>query len=263
MPSTLPAAFRAELQRTFSSPYEAPLVVVVNAALVTTAWLWLPLPLQDLLFSLHGELAFPVVLATWMLADVPATNVLGSDARRVTSAIDDPGALRRLLYAKNAALWLLVAPASSLVAVVIGLERADWSTTVVTVIGIMVVPIGSLGVAAWLGIWFPYHVLPLSERWHRRRPYGRMVVRWLALATLPYAIVPAVTTALAAPAFLAWVLTSGEWRRRIPDGDLAVGVAITVVLSTVAFFVGHRVGLGFIRRRRAQLLDFLARPQLG
>jgi hypothetical protein len=30
------------------------------------------------LFSLNGPLAFPVILASWMLADTPATNVMGS-----------------------------------------------------------------------------------------------------------------------------------------------------------------------------------------
>ena len=69
------------------------MVVAVNGVLVTAAWLWLPLPLQDLVFTLHGALAFPVVLATWMLADVPATNVLGSDADRVLATLDDPAGL--------------------------------------------------------------------------------------------------------------------------------------------------------------------------
>ncbi len=263
MPTTLAGAFRAELRRAFSAPYEAPIVVAVNAALVSVAWFWLPLPLQDLLFTLHGELAFPVVLATWMLADVPATNVLGSDAARALSALDDPGALRRMLYAKNVVLWLLVAPACALVTLGIGVTREDWATTTVTIVGVLVVPIGSLGITAWLGIWFPYHTLSLADRWEHRRPVGRMLVRWMTLAVLPYVLVPAVTATLAAPAFLAWVLTSGEWRRRIPEGDLVVGVAMTVALSTTAFFLGHRGGLALIHRRRHRLAAYLARPELG
>jgi len=181
LPASYAAALRAELGRAFTAPYEAPVVVTVNAVLVTGAWLWLPLPLQDLLFSLHGALAFPVVMATWMLADVPATNILGSDPHRIVAAIDDPSALRRLVYAKSAVLWLLVTPVCVLVAVGIGIDRERWSTTVVTIVGIIVVPIGSLGIAGWLGIYFPYHTLPLAERWRHRRPYGRMVVRWVTL----------------------------------------------------------------------------------
>ena len=263
LPTSYPAAFRAELGRAFTSPYEAPVVVTVNAALVTVAWLWLPLPLQDLLFSLHGALAFPVVMATWMLADVPATNILGSDSQRIVAAIDDPAALRRLIYAKSAVLWLLVTPVCVLVAIGIGINRERWSTTVVTIVGIIVVPIGSLGIAGWLGICFPYHTLPLAERWRHRRPLGRMVVRWVTLCLLPYALVPAITGALAAPAFAAWAVANGQGNGRIPDRDLAVGVAITAVLSTAAFFLGHRQGIRLIRRRRDRLVAFLERPELG
>jgi hypothetical protein len=263
MPATYPSAFRVELRRAFTAPFEAPLVVGVNGALVTVAWLWFPLPLQDLLFSLHGALAFPVVMATWMLADVPATNILGSDARRTVAAIDDPATLRRLIYAKNAVLWLLVTPICVLVAVGIGIDRERWTTTVVTIIGIIVVPIGGLGIAGWLGIYFPYHPLPLAERWRHRRPFGRMVVRWATLCLIPYAIVPAITNVLAAPAFIAWVLTTDQGKSRIPDADLAIGVGITAALSAAAFFLGHRHGLRLIRKRRDRLVEFLERPELG
>ena len=262
LPSTYPAAFRAELRRAFHPPYEDPAVVVMNGLLATGAWLFLPLPLQDLLFTLHGDLAFPVVLATWMLADVPATNVLGSDARRVVAAIDDPVMLRRLLYAKNAVLWLLVAPVCSLVAVGIGIFHDRWSTTAITVVGILVVPIGSLGIAAWLGILFPYHPIPLARRWRQRRPYGRMVVRWVTLLLLPYAIVPTITSAVALPAFAAWYLTTNG-HSRIPDGQLAAGVALTIAFSTMAFFLGHRYGLRLIDGRRDRLVEYLNHPELG
>ena len=263
LPSTFPAAFRAELRRAFHPPFEDPAVVALNGVLVTVAWLWLPLPLQDLLFTLHGDLAFPVVLATWMLADVPATNVLGTDAHRTMAAIDDPGALRLLLYAKNAVLWLLVAPVSAVVAIGIGIDRDRWSTTAITVVGILVVPVGSLGIAGWLGIYFPYHPLPLGERWAHRRPFGPMVIRWVTLLLLPYAIVPAITTAVALPAFAVWYHSSTHFQSRIPDGELAAGVGLTIVFSTLAFVFGHRHGLRLIHRRRDRLVAYLSHPELG
>jgi len=219
--------------------------------------------IQDLLFTLHGALAFPVVLATWMLSDVPATNVLGTEAERTLEALDDPAALRRLLYAKNAVLWVMVAPICVLVALGIGIAEDDWPRTVVTIIGLLVIPIGSLGVAAWLGIYCPYHPLPLTERWRSRHPYGRMVVRWTTLILLPYALVPAITGTLAAPAYLAWILTTDHWRTRIPDGSLALGVALTTAFSAAAFFLGHRHGLRLIRRRRDRLVEYLSHPELG
>ena len=90
LPPSYRAAFRTELRRAFSPPYEAPIVVVVNGLLMTGAWFLLPLPLQDMLFRVHGELAFPMVLVAWMFSDVPATNVLGSDAERSLAALDRP-----------------------------------------------------------------------------------------------------------------------------------------------------------------------------
>ena len=263
LPPSYRAAFRTELRRAFSPPYEAPIVVVVNGLLMTGAWFLLPLPLQDMLFRVHGELAFPMVLVAWMFSDVPATNVLGSDAERSLAALDDPDALRRLLYAKNAVLWLLAAPACALIAIGIGFAYAHGITTAITVVAILVVPVGSLGIAGWLGICFPYHPIPVATRWEHRRPYRRMIVRWLTLATLPYVLVPVITAAIAAPAFLGWLWLSGDTQHRIPDSDLAIGLAVTAALSAAAYFLGHRIGLRLVHRRRERLAAFLPQPDLG
>src|SRR5664279_1917925 len=99
LPGTLSEAIRAQFGRSFRSPYETPIVVVANGLLMTGAWFLLPSP--NVLFTLHGALAFPMILASWMFSDVPATNVLGPDPGRAMTALTDPTTLRRLLYAKN------------------------------------------------------------------------------------------------------------------------------------------------------------------
>ena len=48
-------------------------MVAVNGLLMAGAWFLLP---RGWLFTLQSALAFPVVLSSWMYADVPATNVL-------------------------------------------------------------------------------------------------------------------------------------------------------------------------------------------
>jgi len=72
---------------------------------MSSVWFFLPRVLKDNVFTLYGSLAFALVLAAWMYADVAATNVLAPDRQRAMSAIDDAVLLRRLLYAKNIVLW--------------------------------------------------------------------------------------------------------------------------------------------------------------
>ncbi len=63
--------------------------------------------------------------------------------------------LRRLLYAKNIALWCLVAPFCAIVAVVIGFVDHDWPPVLVSITAIGVVPFGVLGISGWVGILGP------------------------------------------------------------------------------------------------------------
>ena len=98
---------------------------------------------------------------------------------------------RRLLYAKNLVLWTFVAPVCSLVAVIIGTSNHEYVAMVITIIAITVMPFGVLGISAWVGIRFPYHPIPMRERWANRRSWGRMWVRWLVLVVTPYGLVPA------------------------------------------------------------------------
>ncbi|HXW33227.1 MAG TPA: hypothetical protein VEJ87_01530 [Acidimicrobiales bacterium] len=111
--------------------------------------------LEERLFSVHGTPAFSIVLAGWMLSDVPATNVLGPDASRVLASLGDPTMFRRLLYAKNIVLWTLVAPLCSAPALAIGINAHDLTAMVISIVAIAVVPFGALGFSAWVGIRFP------------------------------------------------------------------------------------------------------------
>jgi len=137
LPGSMPQALRLEFGRTFRAPYEVPVVVAVNGLLMTGLWLWAPLGWKNALFSLHGPLAFALVLAGWMISDVPATNLLGPDARRMRAALDDPVMFRRLLYAKNLVLWVLIAPLCSVVALAVGCNNHDYIAMVVAIVAIV------------------------------------------------------------------------------------------------------------------------------
>ena len=190
LPRTFRDAVRAEFGRALRPPYATLSTVAANAAFMSSAWFFLPRALKDDVFTLHGSLAFALVLAAWMYADVPATNVLAPDRQRAMAAIDDPVLLRRLLYAKNIVLWTFITPVCAVVALVTGISGHNLLSTLYTVIWIGVVPFGRARDIGVGGHPLPYHPMPLRFRWEHRRPRGRMLWRWMTLAVTPYVLVP-------------------------------------------------------------------------
>jgi hypothetical protein len=261
---SLARAVRIEFRSALRSPFETPIAVAVNGALMSSAWFFLPTSLKNKLFTLHGTLAFAVVLAFWMYADVPATNVLAPDRLRVIAAIDNPRVQRRLLYAKNIVLWLLVTPVCVLVALVVGILAHDLLATLYTIVWLGLVPLGVLGISNLVGIRFPYHPMPLRFRWEHRAPRQRMLVRWMVLVVIPYGLIPALGVLLMAPSLALWGFTSKSGlSKQLPSNDLGAGIALACVIAGVAWWGGHRAGTWLIRRRREKLLAFLNDPARG
>ena len=254
---------RLEFRRALRPPYVAPSVVVTNGLLMTAAWFLLPTRWQDALFSLHGTFAFALVLASWMYADVPATNVLGLGAHRSLEALDDPVALGRLLNARDIVLWMLVTPICVLVALGIGIYETQWTRMVVTVVTIIVPPFGALGVAAWLGVRFPYHPISLAERWRQRRSWRHMWVRWLALVLLPYVIVPTLAVVALLPSYALWTVTGNGQYAPLDDLRLAAGGLLALVVSLAMWRFGRRGSLRLVRRHAEYLKSYLADPSRG
>ena len=264
LPGSLLEAVRLEFGRALRAPYVVPSVVAVNGLLMAGLWWWAPGNWKNALFSLHGPLAFALVLGGWMIADVPATNLLGPDARRTRAALDDPVMFRRLLYAKNLVLWAFVAPLCSVVALIIGINNHDYIAMVSAIIAITVMPFGVLGISAWVGIRFPYHPIPLRERWAHRRSWRHMLVRWLVLVVTPYGLVPVLAFAFITPTLLLWGISAQNGLTgRLSDGEFAWGVLMACGLSITAAVLGHRAGARWARRRRAKLSAYLADPSLG
>ena len=256
LPGTFPAAVRAEFQRAARPPYEVPLVVLCNGLLVVVFWFS---RFNTVMFSLHGALAFPVVLGSWMYADVPATNVLGSDSRRVLEALDDEPMLMRLLGAKSTLLWLMVAPGCLVIATIIGIVDASPISALWTAITIAVAPLGALAVSDWVGILWPYRPISLSARWRNRRSV-RTQLRWLVLILAPYAVVPAVFVAVSLPAVAWWQIKTDGGVSRIPDGLFGQLTVIAAVTSLAVWFAGRAGSRRLLRRRHARLQVYLSEP---
>jgi hypothetical protein len=262
LPASLPQAFGDELRRALHPPYETPVVVVINGLLLLACWTLLPPGVVDELFRFHGPLAFAMVLAVWMYSDVPATNLLGGDAVRSIPALADRDTLRRMWYAKNLVLWLFATPVCVLVAILIGIHQQAPLFTVLTVLWIAVVPLGALGVANWLGIWLPYHPLPLRYRWAARRRWRPMLARWAVLVLAPYGLVPLLTLIVSVPSLLLWsAVTRGGGR--LSASQFGWGLLLAAAITAAAWPLGHRYGLRQASHRGARLVAFLADPDRG
>ena len=98
----------------------------------------------------------PIVVAVNGL--LMATNVLAPDRIRVLAALGDSTMINRLLPARprcSGSSW----PRCAVLALVVAVEH--------------------------------HHALQVHYRWDHRVPPRRMIVRWLILAAVPYALVPA------------------------------------------------------------------------
>lgn len=257
------ADVRTEFRRVFHAPRDDVNSVVVNAALVTGLWFLLPPAMKDSLFVLTGPAAFTVVLETWMLADVPATNMVGKDVDTMVPALADPPRLRQLLRAKSVALALLVGPPCAAVSVVIGVVVGAWWRGALLACVLVTLPLGASSIAAWLGIIAPYRPLPLRWRWTHRKPW-RPTIRWTSLVIIPYVFVPVVSCVLLAPAIICALAIGG----RDPGDQLTANAALagTVVACSVslfAFAIGPRVSGYLARKRHARIGPLLADPTSG
>jgi hypothetical protein len=175
-----------EYRRVARPPWEIPTVLVTNGALMVAAWFLLPPRVHDFMCSLNGPLAFPVILASWMLADTPATNVMGSNPALALSVLQDQAAYWRWLAARCIVIGSIIGVACAAGVMYAGIGHYPWSEIIWACLLVTVLPLGVLPVAAWLGILFPYHPRSFRWRWQHRRawrppPLGRACFRTVFL----------------------------------------------------------------------------------
>jgi hypothetical protein len=262
--SDFSAAIGAEYRRIFSERRDDLIAVSFNAVLVTICWFLLPDSIRNWIFTLHGALAFPYVLEMWMLGDTPATNVAGRDSVRALSQLPDPAALRLWLRAKHLVLASFIGPTAAIVAVVIGLVQHRYEAAAAVALTLLFLPLGVLSVAAWVGLWMPYHPRKLLWRWEHRTDWRAAVLRWGVLVLLPFMVVPAIAIMLLIPSLIIWIIAhQGHPPHEMDPVGLWIGTVVSVAVSLIVFVWAPLVATKIARRRYAELHGYLSNPEHG
>jgi hypothetical protein len=262
--SDFSAAIGAEYRRIFSERRDDLIAVSFNAVLVTICWFLLPDSIRNWIFTLHGALAFPYVLEMWMLGDTPATNVAGRDSLRALSQLPDPAALRLWLRAKHLVLASFIGPTAAIVAVVIGLVQHRYEAAAAVALTLLFLPLGVLSVAAWVGLWMPYHPRKLLWRWEHRTDWRAAVLRWGVLVLLPFMVVPAIAIMLLIPSLIIWIIAhQGHPPHEMDPVGLWIGTVVSVAVSLIVFVWAPSVATKIARRRYAELHGYLSNPEHG
>jgi hypothetical protein len=262
--SDLSTAVAAEYQRILTERRDDLVAISFNGLLVTFCWLLLPTNILNWLFTLHGALAFPYFLEMWMLGDTPATNVAGRDAVRAAAQLHDPAALRIWLRAKHIVMWSFVGPIAAIVAIVIGAVQHRYEAAAAVAITLLFLPLGVLSLAAWVGLWLPYHPQKLLWRWQHRSDWRAALLRWGVLVFLPFMVVPLIAIMLLLPSLIIWIIAhQGYPPQHMDPAGLWIGTAVSVLVSLIVFAWAPSVATKIARRRFAKLHGYLSNPEHG
>jgi hypothetical protein len=262
--SDVSTALTAEYRRILTERRDDLIAVGFNAVLVAICWFLLPDSVRNWLFTLHGALAFPLVMELWMLGDTPATNVAGRDAVRAASQLHDPEAMSLWLRAKHLVLASFIGPAAALVAVVIGVVQHRYMDAAAVAIVLLFLPLGVLSVAAWVGLWMPYHPQKLLWRWQHRTDWRAALLRWGVLVLLPFMIVPVIAILLLSPSLAIWIIAhQGYPPHEMATAGLWIGTAVSVAVSLITFALAPVVATKIARRRYDRLHGYLSNPEHG
>jgi hypothetical protein len=251
----------SEYRRVVRPPWEIPTALVTNGALMAAAWFLLPPRAHAFMFSLNGPLAFPVILASWMLADTPATNVMGSSPALALSVLEDQAAYWRWLAARCIVIGSLIGVACAAGVMYVGVGHYPWSEILWACALVAFLPIGVLPVAAWLGIVFPYHPRSLRWRWQHRRAW-RSHLRWVGLAFAPFFYVPLIGLAILSPGvqLARSIKLPGQ---RLTPAQFGISAAVVCATAVVAAAIGLWVARRLLAWRTTHLAAYLANTDKG
>jgi hypothetical protein len=188
----------------------------------------------------------------------------GRDAVRAVAQLQNPAALRLWLWTKHVVLASFIGPIAAIVAIVIGIVQQRYDTGAAVAVTLLFLPLGVLSVAAWIGLWQPYHPRKLLWRWEHRSDWRAAVLRWIVLVLLPFLIVPIIAIVLLIPTLIIWIIAhQGHPPHELPPPGLWLGTAASIVISLIFFVLAPTVAVIIVRRRHDRLHGYLSDPEYG
>jgi len=190
--------------------------------------------------------------------------VAGRDAVRAVAQLHDPAAMRLWLRVKHLVLASFVGPTAALIALVIGAVKHQSSDAAAVAIVLLFLPLGVLSVAAWVGLWLPYHPQKLIWRWRHRTDWRAALLRWGLLVFLPFMVVPVIAILLLTPSLIIWIIAhQGYPPQQLNTAGLWIGTAVSVAVSLITFALAPVVATKIARRRYDRLHGYLSNPEHG
>ncbi|BBZ38508.1 hypothetical protein [Mycobacterium conspicuum] len=139
----------------------------------------------------HNQIDWVILIsayfASFVLADVTTTNVLGADHHRVAKGLSQGAPFWRVLLLKNLTLLVIVGVPTLAVAVALTLWKQTPADLGDTIPNVAVPVVSWLGVGNVISVLLPVGSEPLMQRWHDRRDWRRTAT-WILALTLPYAL---------------------------------------------------------------------------
>ncbi|MDQ2722412.1 MAG: hypothetical protein M3Y19_03770 [Actinomycetota bacterium] len=174
----------AELRWAFTPPWTWLLGVGINLVL---SLLWLAWQPVDHTAHRDWVVLVGTYFASFILADVTTTNILGADPVRVRANLAQAIPIREQLLAKNGALLVIVGLPTLLLTAALTATLETPQRLAITLPDVALPIFAWLGVGNLVSVLLPVAVVPLHRRWQHRRD-RRATMRWLWHLLLPYAL---------------------------------------------------------------------------
>jgi hypothetical protein len=225
---SLPSSVAAEIRWAFAPPRAWLAGVAVNLAL-SLAWLLV----EPVRAEGHRDWVILVgtYFASFILADVTTTNVLGVDHIRIQNGVRGGIPASRFLLVKNLALLVIVGAPTLAAAVILTLAMETPARLWITVPEVAVPMLSWLGVGNLVSVLLPVGYEPLIRRWRQRGDVWRTMV-WLTHLALPYGLFYVADPVYGLPRTWFWGHVPAMLNSTLgPDGDRSVfhiGTALVV-----------------------------------